>query len=92
MSLAFAVAIYVVIWWIVLFAMLPIGVRTSEGAGENASPGTAESAPHLPNLLPKMVATTVVSSIVFAALYAIIVYHVITLDQIPFFPRYEHVQ
>jgi predicted secreted protein len=39
-----------------------------------------------------MVATTVVSSIVFAALYAIIVYHVITLDQIPFFPRYEHVQ
>ncbi|HEX2379965.1 MAG TPA: DUF1467 family protein [Methyloceanibacter sp.] len=92
MSLAFAVAIYVVIWWIVLFAMLPIGVRTSEEAGENASPGTAESAPHLPNLLPKMVATTVVSSIVFAALYAIIVYHVITLDQIPFFPRYEHVQ
>ena len=91
MSLAFAVAIYVVIWWIVLFAMLPIGVRTSE-EGENASPGTAESAPHLPNLLPKMVATTVVSSIVFAALYAIIVYHVITLDQIPFFPRYEHVQ
>ena len=92
MTLSFALAIYAIIWWIVLFAMLPIGVRTSEEAGEKASPGTAESAPHLPNLLPKMVATTVVSSIVFAALYAIIVYHVITLDQIPFFPRYEHVQ
>jgi len=61
-TLAFGVAIYVVIWWTVLFAMLPIGVRTSEEAGEKASPGTAESAPHLPNLLPKMVATTVVSS------------------------------
>lgn len=92
MTLAFAVAIYLVIWWIVLFAMLPIGVRTSEEAGEKASPGTAESAPHFPNLLPKMVATTVVSSIVFAALYAIIVHHVITLDQIPFFPRYERVE
>ena len=46
----------------------------------------------MPNLLPKMVATTVVSSIVFAALYAIIVHHVITLDDIPFFPRYERVQ
>jgi predicted secreted protein len=91
-TLAFAVAIYLVIWWIVLFAMLPIGVRTSEEAGEKASPGTAESAPHFPNLLPKMVATTVVSSIVFAALYAIIVHHVITLDQIPFFPRYERVE
>ncbi|HET7448355.1 MAG TPA: DUF1467 family protein [Methyloceanibacter sp.] len=92
MTLAFAIAIYVVIWWTVLFAMLPIGVRTSEEAGEKASPGTAESAPHLPNLLPKMVATTVVSSIVFAALYVIIVDHLITLDQIPFFPRYEHVE
>jgi predicted secreted protein len=46
----------------------------------------------MPNLLPKMVATTVVSSIIFAALYAIIVHHVITLDQIPFFPRYDRVQ
>ncbi len=91
-TISTSLAVYFVIWWIVLFAMLPIGVRTSEEAGEKASPGTAESAPHLPNLLPKMVATTVVSSIVFAALYAIIVYHVITLDQIPFFPRYEHVQ
>ena len=70
MTLAFAPRIYFIIWWIVLFAMLPIGVRTSEEAGEKASPGNAESAPHTPNLLPKMLATTVVSSIIFAALYA----------------------
>ncbi|MBC8012768.1 MAG: DUF1467 family protein [Methyloceanibacter sp.] len=92
MTLTFALAIYFIIWWIVLFAMLPIGVRTSEEAGEKTSPGNAESAPHMPNLLPKMVATTVVASIVFAALYAIIVHHAITLDEIPFLPRYERVQ
>jgi predicted secreted protein len=92
MSIAFALALYFIIWWIVLFAMLPIGVRTSEEAGEKIAPGTAESAPHMPNLLPKMVATTVISSIIFAALYAIIVHRVITLDDIPFFPRYERVQ
>ena len=92
MTLAFAAAIYFIIWWIVLFAMLPIGVRTSEEAGAKTEPGNAESAPHMPNLLPKMLATTVVASIIFAALYAIIVHHVITLDQIPFFPRYERVR
>jgi predicted secreted protein len=92
MTVAFALALYFIIWWVVLFAMLPIGVRTAEEAGEKAAPGTAESAPHTPNLLPKMVATTVVASIVFAALYVIIVDHVITLDDIPFFPRYERVQ
>lgn len=90
MTLSFAIAIYAIIWWIVLFAMLPIGVRTQAEEGE-VSPGTAESAPHRPQLLAKMVATTVVASIVFAVVYAIIVHHVITLDQIPFLPRYETV-
>jgi len=91
-SLAFALAVYFIIWWIVLFAMLPFGVKTAEEAGEAASPGHAESAPQRPRLLPKMLATTVVSAIIFAGLYAIIVHHVIRLDDIPFFPRYEPVQ
>jgi predicted secreted protein len=88
MSLSFALAIYSIIWWIVLFAMLPIGVRTQEEEGE-VTPGTAESAPHRPRLLPKMLATTIIASAVFAVVYAIIVHRVITLDQIPFLPRYE---
>lgn len=88
MTLSFAIAIYAIIWWVVLFAMLPIGVRTQAEEGEVA-PGTAESAPHRPQLLAKMAATTVVASIVFAVVYAIIVHRVITLDQIPFLPRYD---
>jgi predicted secreted protein len=92
MSLPFALAIYFVIWWIVLFAMLPFGVRTSEEAGEERGEGFAESAPVRPRLLPKMLATTVVSAIIFAGVYAIMVHHVIRLDDIPFFPRYEAVQ
>jgi predicted secreted protein len=91
MSLAFAIAIYVVIWWVVLFAMLPIGVRTQAEEGD-VTPGTAESAPHLPHLLPKMVATTVVASIIFALVYAIVVHRIITLDQIPFLPRYDTIR
>ena len=91
MTLSFALAIYVVIWWVVLFAMLPIGVRTQAEEGE-VSPGTPESAPHQPRLLPKMLATTVVASVVCAAVYVIIVHRVITLDQIPFLPRYETVR
>jgi predicted secreted protein len=39
-----------------------------------------------------MLATTVVSAIVFAAVYAVIELHVITLDGIPFLPRYETIR
>jgi predicted secreted protein len=91
MTLAFALAIYVVIWWIVLFAVLPIGVRTQAEEGE-ISPGTPESAPHLTLLLPKVIATTLLASLVFAVVYVVIVHRVITLDQIPFFPRYEAIR
>ena len=92
MNLAFAFAIYFIIWWLVLFAMLPIGVRTVEEAGEKPVPGAADSAPLLPRLLPKMLATTVIASAIFAFVYAIVVHHIITLDDIPFFPRYERMQ
>ena len=34
MSLVFAIAVYFICWWMVLFAVLPIGVRTQEEAGE----------------------------------------------------------
>jgi predicted secreted protein len=91
MTFAFGTALYVLIWWIVLFAILPIGVRTQAEEGQ-VMPGTAESAPHTPKLPRKMLATTVVAAVVFAALYAIIVHHVITLDQIPFLPRYETIR
>jgi predicted secreted protein len=91
MTLAFGVAIYFVIWWIVLFAMLPIGVRTQDEDG-NVSPGTVESAPSLPRLLPKMLATTVIATIIFAGVYAVLVHRIFTLDDIPFFPRYDRVQ
>ena len=92
MSLGFGVAVYFIIWWIVLFAMLPFGVRTSEEAGEKSSPGNADSAPHRPRMLPKMIATTIVSAIIFAGLYAVIVHHVTRIDDIPFLPRYDAVQ
>jgi len=91
MTVAFGVAIYFVIWWIVLFAMLPIGIRTQDEDG-NVSPGTVESAPSLPRLLPKMLATTVIATIIFAGVYAVLVHRIFTLDDIPFFPRYDRVQ
>jgi predicted secreted protein len=89
--IAFAIAIYLIIWWVVLFAMLPIGVRTQAEEGE-VVPGTTESAPHRPHLLAKILATTVVSSVVFAIVYLVVAHHLITLDDVPFFPRFETIR
>ena len=45
MAVATAIAIYFLIWWIVLFAVLPWGVRAQ---GEESPPGTDPGAPRVP--------------------------------------------
>jgi predicted secreted protein len=72
MSLTFAVAIYFIIWWTVLFAVLPFGVRTQGEAGE-VVPGTPESAPVAPRMLRTFAITTVVAGAVFTLVYAVLV-------------------
>jgi predicted secreted protein len=86
-SLALGVAVYVICWWVVLFAILPFGVETQEEAG-HVEPGTPESAPVAHRLVPKLIATTLVSGVLFTGIYAVMEYKLLTLDDIPFLPRY----
>ena len=69
MSLAFGFAIYFIIWWMTLFAVLPFGVRTQDEEGE-VVPGTPGSAPVRPQLLRVFITTTLVSGLVFGLLWA----------------------
>ena len=80
MSLSFAIAIYVIIWWTVLFAILPIGVRT-QGEDGATVPGTPESAPTRPRLVRVVLLTTLVSALVFALLWAAIRYGAFDLER-----------
>lgn len=61
-------AIYFVVWWIVLFAVLPWGVRTQAEDGDIVL-GSAHSAPTQPMLLRKALATTIVSAVLVGALW-----------------------
>ena len=83
MDLAMAVAVYIFIWWIVLFAVLPFGVRTQHEEG-SVVPGTPESAPAQPRLLRIFLINTVVATIVYAIVYVVIAYRLITPESIPF--------
>ena len=79
MSVPFAIAIYVVIWWTVLFAILPIGVRT-QGEDGSVVPGTPASAPTAPRLMRVAVLTTLVSCALFGALWAAVRFGLLDLQ------------
>ncbi|GAB4119314.1 MAG: DUF1467 family protein [Rhodothalassiaceae bacterium] len=65
------VLVYLVIWWLVFFMILPIGVRSHREAGEEIVPGSHESAPVRPMLWRKAGATTVLAGLLWGVFYLI---------------------
>jgi predicted secreted protein len=65
MSWATGIMVYLVLWWTVLFAVLPLGVRRVERPGK----GQERGAPERPDLLRKAVITSVVAAVLWIAFY-----------------------
>jgi predicted secreted protein len=79
MTVTAILATYFVTWWVVLFAVLPFGVRTQEEAG-NVTLGTASSAPARPQLIRTAIATSIVAAIVVGGIWAAIDVYGVTLE------------
>ena len=76
MKIGSMIAIYFVIWWTVLFAVLPFGVRNASEAGEKTEQGNDAGAPMALHWGKKILATSVIALALFGAVYAQIVHHV----------------
>jgi len=81
MSWTTAVAIYFIVWWVVLFAVLPWGIRSQAESGD-VIPGSDPGAPAIPHLLAKLGWTTLVATIVFALAALVYVKRWVTLDDL----------
>ncbi|EAB6717946.1 DUF1467 family protein [Salmonella enterica subsp. enterica] len=77
-------AIYFITWWITLFAMLPVGLRTQEDE-QNVVPGTEPSAPAGPHMLRAMIWTTVIATVLVGAFYGVVEGLGLGMDDIPNF-------
>ena len=77
------VAIYLTIWWTVLFVVLPLGVTSYHEAGIDPGDGGDPGAPVDPKLKKKFFTTTWVSAVVFAILWAVITFKLIHLPSFP---------
>jgi predicted secreted protein len=70
MAVGTVIAIYFIIWWVVLFAVLPWGVRSQHESGEVA-PGTDPGAPAVHRVWPKLLWTTVIAGVIYGVLAAL---------------------
>ncbi len=85
MSWVSGIAIYFIIWWTVLFVVLPFGVRNAHETGIETVDGHDAGAPVLPRLLWKVVVTTILSGVVFLAIVLLVQSGLVDLNTLPFY-------
>jgi predicted secreted protein len=78
-----SIAVFLTIWWTVLFAVLPLGNRTHHEEGIPVPGGGDPGSPVNPNLKRKFITTTWVSAVMFVALMATIHFGLIKLPSMP---------
>lgn len=76
MTLVSGSMVFFVIWWIVLFAVLPFGIDTDETPPKGFATGT----PKNPNLKIKFLITTAITALVWGILQFIMVNHLVVFS------------
>ena len=76
MSLTGSLIIYVLIWWIVFFALLPIDVNREK---KQNIKGIDAGAPENPKIIKKFVYSTLITSIIFIIIYLLVKYEYLNI-------------
>ena len=59
--------VYLIVWWVVIFAVLPFGMKQPESPD-----GTSGGAPQFPNIRRKFIITTLISAVIWVIIYILI--------------------
>ena len=76
MSITGSLIIFVLIWWIIFFSLLPIDVdRKHREIIEGADKGSPEN----PKIIKKIIYTTIITSIIFVGIFMLVKYDYLNL-------------
>ena len=75
MGITGSIIVYVLIWWIIFFAILPIGIQSNKEKFRDKIEGVDPGAPNNPKIARKFLITTIITSIIF-----IVIYYLVKLD------------
>ncbi|MBZ0123448.1 MAG: DUF1467 family protein [Roseovarius sp.] len=86
MSIASAIVLFLVIWFMTFLTVLPIRIQTQDEAGR-VLPGTHSGSPERHHLKRKILIATGVAAVLWAAIFAIVVTGTVTVRDIDMFDR-----
>ena len=72
MGITGSIIVYVIIWWIVFFSVLPVGIQSNKEIFKEKIEGIDPGAPKNPKIAKKFLITTVITSVIFVVIYYLV--------------------
>ena len=72
MGITGSIIVYVMIWWIIFFSVLPIGIQSNKEVFMEKIEGIDPGAPKNPNIIKKFVMTTLITTLIFGLIYYLV--------------------
>ena len=69
MGITGSIIVYVMIWWIIFFSVLPIGIQSNKEVFREKIEGMDPGAPKNPNIAKKFFITTLITTVIFSVIY-----------------------
>ena len=79
MSITGSIVVYVIIWWIVFFSVLPVGIQSNKEKFREKIEGVDPGAPNNPKIPRKFLITTIITSIIFIVIYYLVEFDLLNL-------------
>ena len=72
MGITGSIIVYVMIWWVIFFSVLPVGIQSNKETFKDNIEGADPGAPKNPKIAKKFLITTIITSIVFIVIYYLV--------------------
>ena len=81
MGITGSIIVYVMIWWIIFFSVLPIGIRSNKEVFKENIGGMDPGAPKNPRIGKKFFVTTLITTIIFIVIYYLVKFDLLNLRE-----------
>ena len=79
MGITGSIIVYVLIWWMIFFSILPVGIQSKKEQFKERIDGIDPGAPNNPNIGKKFLITTIITSVIFIVIYYLVSFNLLNL-------------
>ena len=81
MGITGSIIVYVMIWWIIFFSVLPMGIQSNKEVFKEKIGGIDPGAPKNPKIGKKFIITTLMTTIIFIVIYYLVEINLLNLRE-----------